>query len=360
VRICCLANANSIHTKRWASALAKQGHDIRILSYQAASVPGAEVIKIPSTRLKLTPLLAVQASRWVRAEVEKWSPDIIHAHFITDYGWLATCAGIHPRVITAHGSDVLIWPNKSLLLRAVTALALRSADKTISVAKHMTPILKGLGAPLNRIQYIPNWVDEEINDSNKRHKISFGYTRILSTRSLCHIYDIWTLAKAIPTVLDSARGVEFWIVGDGQEKPKLKEYIASLRASNRVNLPGALPHNEVVRAYNEANIYVSTAISDGLSVSLLEAMACGAFPIVTNIPANREVVRHQHNGLLFNSSDPTYLSTMIIEAINNPEMQSRANKENIKLIQEQYREMKVVPQLEDMYGAVSNGIRVQS
>ena len=48
----------------------------------------------------------------------------------------------------------------------------------------------------------------------------------------------------------------------------------------------------------QADIYVSTSLHDGTSVSLLEAMGSGAFPIVTDIPSNREWIHHGQNGFL--------------------------------------------------------------
>jgi glycosyltransferase involved in cell wall biosynthesis len=73
-----------------------------------------------------------------------------------------------------------------------------------------------------------------------------------------------------------------------------------------------------------ADIYVSTSRSDSTSVSLLEAMASGAFPVVTDIPGNRVWIAHSENGLLFPAGDSDALASCIRRAVKDTQLRLRA------------------------------------
>jgi glycosyltransferase involved in cell wall biosynthesis len=83
-----------------------------------------------------------------------------------------------------------------------------------------------------------------------------------------------------------------------------------------------------------ADIYVSTSLSDGTSVSLLEAMACGVFPIVTDIPGNRPWIAHGKNGFLFEKGDYDKLSELILQNIGSKELIKNAAKINQEIVKE--------------------------
>ena len=69
----------------------------------------------------------------------------------------------------------------------------------------------------------------------------------------------------------------------------------------------------------QADLFISTSPSDGNNISLNEAMACGVFPIVTDIAANRAWITHGENGLLFPCRDANALADRVIEALGRPE-----------------------------------------
>ena len=80
-----------------------------------------------------------------------------------------------------------------------------------------------------------------------------------------------------------------------------------------------------------ADIYVSTSLYDGTSVSLLEAMGSGAFPVVTDIPANREWITNGENGFLVPVDEEKYLANRIIDAIRKPRLLERSRIENLSI-----------------------------
>jgi glycosyltransferase involved in cell wall biosynthesis len=84
----------------------------------------------------------------------------------------------------------------------------------------------------------------------------------------------------------------------------------------------------------QSDIYVSTSLSDGTSVSLLEAMAAGGFPVVTDIPANREWIKDGENGFLVPVNEAGLLAKRIVSAIRDEDLLQRSRTDNLRTVEE--------------------------
>jgi glycosyltransferase involved in cell wall biosynthesis len=156
--------------------------------------------------------------------------------------------------------------------------------------------------------------------------------RIISTRRHEPLYDLDTLLGALECL--AGEGLEFSAVlaGEGSRSGALREAARGKGLQRRTEFPGELSPYRLADALREADIYVSTSRSDSTSVSLLEAMACGAFPVVTDIPGNREWVSHGINGLLFPPRDSAALASCLTRAGHDIQMRSRAAEMNVGTI----------------------------
>jgi glycosyltransferase involved in cell wall biosynthesis len=117
---------------------------------------------------------------------------------------------------------------------------------------------------------------------------------------------------------------------------------------------GKVPHDEMPDLLSRTDIYVSTSLSDGTSVSLLEAMACGAFPVVTDIPANREWIEDGNNGLLVPTEDEVSLAKRILEAMNQRELVASACQKNREIVEKRAH---LKNQVEDLFHIYSNHLK---
>jgi glycosyltransferase involved in cell wall biosynthesis len=99
----------------------------------------------------------------------------------------------------------------------------------------------------------------------------------------------------------------------------------------------------------EADIYVSTSLSDGTSVSLLEAMGSGAFPIVTDILSNREWIADGVNGFLVSPESERNLAGRIIEVIRNRTLIDQAHEKNQKITEERARWLSLIRRIDELY-----------
>jgi L-malate glycosyltransferase len=148
MRMVFVAWQGSEHTRRWASFFAARGHDVHVVT---CGVERTTVDESPSTYTthdlrrphfgKLGYVLKVpRARRLIRSLL----PDVVHAHHATSYGLLAAAAGVHPLVVTAHGSDILISGRKAVM-RPLLRRVLDAADLVTAPAEHVCEAIRELG-----------------------------------------------------------------------------------------------------------------------------------------------------------------------------------------------------------------------
>jgi len=185
-----------------------------------------------------------------------------------------------------------------------------------------------------KISVIPMGIDEAFLEKGKNRRIESNKRSyiIFSNRNLLPIYNISLLVRAIPIVLKEEPETKFLIAGDGPERGALEAEAKSLGVNSSVTFLGRVLHDEMPNLLSRADVYVSTSLHDGTSVSLLEAMGSGAFPIVTEIPANREWITDGENGYLVSINEENALANKIIDAIRSPELLEKSRTKNCLIV----------------------------
>jgi glycosyltransferase involved in cell wall biosynthesis len=333
VKICYLANAGSIHTQRWARHFSDRGHQVTVVSFQPGSIDNIPVIQIPrhTAWRRFDILLGVGRVRQIVREI---NPDILHAHYVTSYGFAGALNWKHPYVATAWGTDVLIEPERSWVYRQIVRFALRRADLITSMAPHMTELLiRRVYAGPEKIITLPFGVDTDLFNLAQRTRFHGKEScLVVSTRRLDTGLDVDIFIRAIPMVIRSYPDMRFVITSDGPLRASFERLAKDLKIEDRVDFRGEISHQEMPILLGEADIFVSTSPSDGNNVSLNEATACGAFPIATDIPENRAWISPGKHGLLFPCKDADSLADAIVEALQKPEWRQSVMAENWDIV----------------------------
>jgi glycosyltransferase involved in cell wall biosynthesis len=101
--------------------------------------------------------------------------------------------------------------------------------------------------------------------------------------------------------------------------------------------------------FRQAQVVVSPSTHDGTPNTLLEAMACGCFPVVGDIESLREWITPGKNGFLVDPADPQGLAEAILIGLQNPELRAQAHKQNARLIAERAEYHEVMRQAAEFY-----------
>lgn len=287
----------------------------------------------------------------IRRLVARLSPDVVQAFYVTSYGFIAAASGARPLVITAWGSDVLTDPQRSLLRRILVRFALKRSDAATAVAAHMLPRMLDLGAPKDHVISIPLGVDTRFfrpsTDPNARP------IHVVSTRNFEPVYSVDTLIVACGILGHTVGRVSLCLAGDGSLRPTLEQLARAELEPGSFRFLGHQTREGIRDLLYAAQVAVSSAVSDGNNVSLNEAMACGAFPIATDIPANRQWIVHGVNGMLFPPGDASRLAECIRLALRDTALRKSAANKNWEIIQTQAAWDANCQRLERLYARVS-------
>lgn len=333
MRILLVADAASIHTRRWLEYFHTRGDEVHVASFRDFDIPGVTVHRLRTFGLgKLGYFYALLALPRIFDRVQ---PDLVHAHYLTSYGFLAAFAGLRPLVVTAWGSDALIAPRQSWLLRYFASYAVRHAAVVTTLSDHMNPFVAELGVPLDRITATPFGVDTDFFRPNSAPPATQEPLKLICTRNFDVVYDVGTLIRALAMVFSSGRGLQVNLVGDGPMRQELVDLARQLGIDSNIRFYGHIEHISLAGLLAAADIFVTPALSDGNNVSLNEAMACGCFPIATDIPANSQWIRHEKNGFLYPPGDVDRLAQAIEAALDSSALRSSARVENRQIAETQ-------------------------
>ncbi len=295
-----------------------------------------EYEKIPYARMLI---YYVTGCLFTLYAVLKQRCDLIHVHWAIPTGLIGVFCGVvlrKPLLVTVHGSDFRLATEKSRLLKRLFLWVCNKANHITCVSEGLTKGLRELGVPAEKLSTFPMGVEESFLDAgrNRGKKLNGQLHTVLSNRNLLPLYNVSLLIRAIPTVLKEEPNTRFFIAGDGPERETLEREAKNLNVSSFIEFLGRVPHEKMANLLAKADIYVSTSLYDGTSVSLLEAMGSGTFPIVTDIPANREWIKTGQNGFLAPPDEEKYLANRIIEAIRNEALLEKSRIENLSIIEE--------------------------
>jgi len=301
LRVVLFGDGESPHLLKWARALAPRVElwvaSSRGLAPALAALVAAERTLVlghatkfaggNAALLKTLPRLA----RWLRRVDADW----IDAHYLTSHGtlaWLARRLGVRARLAaSAWGSDILVAPRRSAVLRWLTARVLRDAALCTSDSAHMADRMRELGA--REVMTFPFGLDALPAPLGAKEPRLF-----FANRGLEDIYAPQRVLALFAGVAADWPDARLVVANSGSLSEALRRRAAELGLSDRIEFVGRLDAATQSAFYARARWYVSVPRSDSVSVSVLEAMAHGCIPLLSDLPANRELVRDGANGLI--------------------------------------------------------------
>lgn len=260
----------------------------------------------------------------MNATIKKLNPEIIHIHQLNRFAFFVCLFANKktPIISTAWGSDVLIMPWKNKLFYSITKYLINrssivTADSTDMIDSMMKiiPMSSKYQKLQYGIQYVKPKTKQNIIYSNRLHKSFYRIDRIIEYFSeFVKTNHDWSLIVA----------------GVGEETEKLKEKAIKLGVMDKIDFVGWLDQSQNHYYYSIAKVYVSIPMSDGTSVSLLEAMSAGCIPIVSNLPVSNEWIKHLKNGIIENlNENPMFqIQKLNLDQVYNENIE-KLDKQNV-------------------------------
>ena len=348
-----LAPANSVHTQKWVCAIAED-FDIYLITLHEVTIKVPDSVKIHRYKKSLLGLLSCIILMNYLSITRKIK--FIHAHYASSYGFLSALTIQSVKIVSVWGSDIYEFPRKSLLHRQLLKFNLWRADYITSTSNAMAAEARNY---VNKdIVVIPFGIDMSVFFASKE-KLKSKTFRVGTIKSLEHKYGIDVFIDAISHIKifypQEYRHLEIEIYGHGSQHEELADKIRKLCLDDKVKLCGKVPHISVPEKLKSFDLFVALSRTESFGVSVVEAMACGIVPLVTNVGGLPEVVGDEEASYIVESEDYKAAASCIIHAFNNKNKLLRMSDEAIRRVRLHYNFMENLKEMRKLYTKVSAG-----
>ncbi len=340
-RIALVAHTNAPWTAPYARYFQSAGRDVQIISFHPDVVPGVTTAFIgvqPFDAEKNKELFVTRVPR-ARRILEDFEPDVVLACYAISNGLTATLAWNGPLVVSARGGCILRQTTSgepgepSPFRRRVLKFVTRRAHAVHAVSAEIEEAILGLGIERERIHCFPLGVDLQDFSWGVRVPRAGELPHVICTRRHEPVYQNHVIVEALAQLRNTGRPVRCTFVGGGTLLEARQAQARDLGVDDLITFVGQRPPDELPSLLRDANFYVSASSSDGTSTSLLEALATGLYPIVSNIRANQKWIRDGETGRFFELGNAARLASAISDSIDAPEKFEIASRDNRRLVE---------------------------
>ena len=277
---------------------------------------------IPKVGMTLAPLLMYAWTRPLLARLLRtgFDFDLIDAHYFYPDGVAAALLGRYfdkPVTITARGTDINLIARYALAGKMIRWAAGKAAG-LITVSRALKDALSELGVRPERVRVLRNGVDLDTfqpgDPAALRQTLGLRPPVLLSVGNLLPFKGHDLAVEALARLPEAS----LLIVGQGPAEPELRALIQARGLAGRVHMLGAVPHSDMARVYNAADVLVLASAREGWPNVLLEAMACGTPAVATRVGGIPEVLAEPAAGRLMARRDEACLAETLRALLADP------------------------------------------
>ena len=358
-RICYLASAANIHTRKWALHFAGRGYDVHVASLHAQreDMTGVSVHYLEGER-RARPVVPrwryLLAVNQARALLRRLRPQILHTHYAGGYGLLGSLTGFHPYVVSVWGSEVLQFPHSSPLHRALVKFNIARADYVCSTSRYMARLTQEYTA--HDVLLTPFGVDcaQFTSDGGEAHHDD-GAVTIGTVKALDPGYGIEHLIQAFAALRRRKlpHDLRLLIVGEGPERQRLERMARALAVNDVTEFTGWVPHTQVPEYLRRLSVYVAPSVQEeSFGVAVLEASACGVPVVVSRVGGFPEVVQDRVTGFLVPPRDTVALADVLERLVMSRELRDTMGAAGRGFVLEHYAWDATARIVEDLYDRI--------
>jgi glycosyltransferase involved in cell wall biosynthesis len=287
------------------------GHDVSVIAYSNLGALGETLVEdgVPVLVLGEAPFVTTFRRFWV--ELKNLRPDVVHCHNpapTLQAAIPAKLAGALRVISTRHS---LVAPPYDLKEERAFNFMARFCDWVVGICDATCENLRHTpGAHRNKIVRVYNGVDPIELAPPEEWPEKRGFTLLFVGR-LAPVKSLHTLIRATAQAAPRVPGLQLWIVGHGHERQRLDDLTKELGAEELVTFWGE--RLDVAGFFSVADVYCMSSTSEGVPMSLLQAMSIGLPAIVTDVGGMAEVVKNAHAGIATPVGDAEAMAESIVQ-----------------------------------------------
>ncbi|MGE3781214.1 MAG: TIGR04063 family PEP-CTERM/XrtA system glycosyltransferase [Alphaproteobacteria bacterium] len=306
-------------------------------------------------------------------------PDIIHAHSPLLNGLPAIRAGRRHRLpvvyeIRAFWEDARASTNpggkpdlRYHATRRIETFVMQRADAVTVICEGLAREIIGRGIPSEKVTVIPNAVDRNTFSGRGIPDLDLAGTLGLAGRTVVGFFGsfysyegLHLLLRAVPDLRRRDPEIAVLLAGGGPEDANLRELAAELGLDDAVVFAGRVPHSDIQRYYDLADLLVFPRLSMRLTelvtpLKPLEAMAQERIVVASDVGGHRELVRDRETGYLFPPGDPRHVAEGIVAALDDRASWERVQKRALRYVETERSWVRSVARYAPVYDRLVHG-----
>ncbi len=360
LRLCFIGPARAVPLQRWAEWFTARGHAVTVVTVEPAEetpAPAFHQLDVGVSR-RMGKLGRVLSTIRMVQVVHRLKPDLVHIQYLRGLAWGVPLVRGVPCVATPWGSDVLEEQGafQEWYGRPLTRAVLQRAEAVTVHSAYLETRLRPLMPPGKSITRIGWGVDlkrfrpgVDARPLRRQWAISNERRVIFSPRLAQPFYRHDRVIRALPAVRATVRDALLVVGGhsaDAGYVASLRRLASDLGVAEHVRFVGPLAYADMPQWMNLAEVVVMVPPSDGMPSTLLEAMACGAVPVLNRLPQYAELIEHGRNGFLVDP-DSGDLARALVGALSDREAREgiiHQNRVLVAKVADQDREMERMQQ----------------
>jgi len=289
--------------------------------------------------------------------VEGWlkqlAPDVVHINshlFLSNYQVARAARSLRiPFVVTVHGFAVrrgfIIDKLQYVYLQTIARFLFNMASRVICLTETEAVSVAEVIGGTAKISVIPNGVNVDFfrPPDEKDSNLVVWVGRMVPEKGLVY------LLEAMREVVKHHADVKLVLVGDGPLKNDLSNFVYKKNLQKNVIFFGVRSHEEVSAILSKSSIFVFPSLKEGLPRAVLEAMACGTVVVGANVSGVKDIITHEHNGILIPPRDPKVLANYIVTLLNDENLRQFLGQNARQLMVENYNWDMITRKIERVY-----------
>ncbi|MCH7527419.1 MAG: glycosyltransferase family 4 protein [Planctomycetes bacterium] len=361
MKICMLGDAPSSHLQHMAGGLARRGLEIHIITHKPVEIEGVSLEKfsVPPFGWRYMAPWSKRRIQHLRRIMRRF--DVVHIHFLHDWGMTPEIASEGNLVVTPWGSDIVhppdTPPSEPELLRVRRRLLRTAKCVTAWGPTFARAVADFADLDPNRIRIVPLSVDTELFAPQPP---SFppcqGGTKggcdtpvIGYFKGFAPVYGPLIMVEAAARVVGRRPEVRFEFVGDGALLDAARRRVDELRIGHAIRWRSHQPHDALPSIMAGWDIVAISSRRESFGLAALEASAMGLPVVATDVGGLHETVLHEETGLLVAPEDPQALADGLLTLLGDPQRRRAMGATGRRMVIERFGRDRVLDSWVDLY-----------
>lgn len=299
----------------------------------------------------------------LRRFLKREGVDLVHAHQYTPFFYAAAARlpwRSPPILFTEHGRQYPDYPRHKRIF--ANRFLLRGRDRVVGVGEAVRQaLIHNEGLPPTRVQVVYNGIaaadfahasEERVSVRRELGLTADDFVLMLVAR-LDPLKDLATAVRTVERVAREQPGTRLLLVGEGPERAMVESLVRTKSLEKHVRLLGL--RRDVAHLLAAADLFLLTSISEGIPVTVLEAMASGVPVVATSVGGLAEIITHGQDGFLAPAGDDAALAGHVLRLAQDAALHRNLVEAGRQCVRQRFCEVRMHAEYERLYAEMLHG-----